>query len=198
MAICCARSIAKLIADAEAPVAVSLFSTPGLPKIDAKAAAVDAWMRDIAKEAGDKLEYRWIAVTDEATRTLAKLYGAELYALCCLEYPTDISLHRLPRAQEAIAKYHREVRAQARGELETLTAGDEDWKLLLGEDWVARLAPRVIEDKKIDLVVMGGVSKPRLAGALLGTTAQRLLDKVSVSTWMVRPERQGPPAHRED
>jgi universal stress protein E len=134
----------------------------------------------------------------DATRSLAKLYDAELFALCCLEYPSDISLHRLPRAQDAISKYHHQIRAQARRDLTLLTQGEESWKLLLGEDWVARLAPRLVEDKKIDLVVLGGVSRPRLAGALLGTTAQRLLDHVSVSTWVVRPERQGPPAHRSE
>jgi nucleotide-binding universal stress UspA family protein len=134
----------------------------------------------------------------EACRTLSNLYDAELYGLCCLDYPSDISLHRLPQAREAIQHYHREVRVHAREQLERLTAGEDKWKLLLGEDWVARLAQRVIDEKKIDLVVMGGVSKPRLAGALLGTTAQRLLDHVSVSTWVVRPERRGPPPHRDD
>jgi universal stress protein E len=129
----------------------------------------------------------------ETARMLSRLYDAELFALCCLDYPSDISLHRLPGSREAIASYHREVRDSARARLKALI-GDEDWHLLLGEDWVARLAPRVIDDKKIDLVVMGGVSKPRLAGALLGTTAQRLLDHVSVSTWVVRPERDGTPA----
>ncbi len=133
-----------------------------------------------------------------AARALGGLYGAELYGLCCLDYPSDISLHRLPKAREAMQAYHREVRTDALAKLEQLTAGETKWKLLLGEDWVGRLAPRVIDEKKIDLVVMGGVSKPRLAGALLGTTAQRLLDHVAVSTWVVRPERQGPPPHRDD
>lgn len=134
----------------------------------------------------------------DAARKLAQLYDADLYGLCCLDYPSDIALHRLPRAREAIQQYHREVRVRARAQLEELTRGPEEWTLLLGEDWVARLAPRVIEEKKIDLVVMGAVSKPRLAGALLGTTAQRLLDHVSVSTWVVRPESQGPKSYRDD
>lgn len=128
----------------------------------------------------------------DAARALGELYQAELCALACLDYPGDIALHRLPRAREAIRRYHQEVRAKARERLETLTRGDDGWQLLLGEDWVVRLAPRVVEDKKIDLVVMGAVSRPRLAG-LLGTTAQRLLDHVAVSTWVIRPERQGTP-----
>lgn len=132
-----------------------------------------------------------------AARTLAGLYGADLLALACLDYPGDIALHRLPRAREAIRKYHGEVRAKARERLESLTGDDPSWQLLLGEDWVVRLAPRLIEDRHIDLVVMGAVSKPRLAG-LLGTTAQRLLDHVSVSTWVIRPERQGAPGDPDD
>ncbi len=126
----------------------------------------------------------------EAAEALAGIYDSKLFGLCCLEYPNDMSLQRMPRARNAIQRYHQEVRETARNDLDELTARNPDWSLLLGEDWVVRLAPRVIEEKKIDLVVMGGVSKPRLAGALLGTTAQRLLDHMSVSVWMVRGEAE--------
>jgi nucleotide-binding universal stress UspA family protein len=131
----------------------------------------------------------------EATRALAEIYGAERYALSCLAYPDDMALHRLPSALEAIHRYHREVRDDAHAALTQLVGEDErgKWELLLGDDWVVRLAPKVIADKAIDLVVLGGISKPRLAGALLGTTAQRLLERVAVSTWVVRPDGRPEP-----
>jgi nucleotide-binding universal stress UspA family protein len=122
-----------------------------------------------------------------ATKMLAEIYGAELFALCCLEYPGDIALHRLPAAQSEIQRYHLDERQQARDDLERFT-GDGKWSLILGEDWVVREAPRLIEAKEIDLVVLAGTSKPRLAGALLGTTAQKLLEHVGVSVWVTRLE----------
>lgn len=132
----------------------------------------------------------------ETARALAEIYGAERYALSCLDYPDDMVLARLPRAHEAIQLYHGDLRDHAHAALKRLTkkGEGEDWKLLLGEDWVVRLAPKVVADKGIDLVVLGGVSKPRLAGALLGTTAQRLLERVAVSAWVVRPDGS-PPGH---
>ena len=123
----------------------------------------------------------------EATRMLARIFEADLYALSCLEYPGDIALHRLPAAQEEIQRYHREVRLQAREELERLTAGSSKWTLTLGEDWVVREAPRFVTQNEIDLVVIAGTSMPRLAGALIGTTAQKLLEHVGVSAWVTRP-----------
>jgi nucleotide-binding universal stress UspA family protein len=121
----------------------------------------------------------------EAASMLADVYGAERHALCCLDYPGDIALHRLPRAREEIERYHREVRDEAFHDLEKLTAGDAAWKLTLGADWVVRQAPTLIADRGIDLVVLAGNSKPRLAGALIGTTAQRLLERIEASVWVV-------------
>lgn len=128
----------------------------------------------------------------ETARALGRVYQAELVALRCLDYPDDIVLHRLPRARQEIERYHRKVRESARAELQRLTAGEDKWHLLLGEDWVARQAPRVVQDRQIDLVVLGAVSKPRLAGALIGTTAQRLLEHVGVSAWVVHPAGDDP------
>lgn len=123
----------------------------------------------------------------DAASALARTFSAELFALCCLDYPDDVALHRLPSADREIRLYHKEVRAQAWADLERLTAADDvSWKLTLGEDWVVRAAPQMILDKKIDLVVLAAVSKPRLAGAVLGSTAARLLDRVGVSTWVLR------------
>lgn len=122
----------------------------------------------------------------EAAGMLADVYQAERHALCCLDYPDDIALQRLPRAREQIERYHRKTRDEAFDDLEKLTGGDPSWRLTLGEDWVVRQAPALIADRDIDLVVLAGNSKPRLAGALLGTTAQHLLERAQTSVWLVR------------
>ena len=122
-----------------------------------------------------------------AARSLAKAFGAKLHALYCLEYPDDAALHRLRGAAEEIARYHREERQRAWDDLERLTDdGETRWSLSLGEDWVVRQAPKVVADKEIDLVVLAGRSKPALAGKL-GTTAQKLLDRMDASVWVIRP-----------
>ena len=119
---------------------------------------------------------------------LAEAYGAERYVLSCLEYPDDVVLHRLPNAHKAILHYHQDVKAHAMAELEKLTGGDTAWKLILNDEWVVRRAPKIIDKEKIDLVVLGSASHSRLRGALLGTTAERLLERCYVSAWVVRPE----------
>jgi nucleotide-binding universal stress UspA family protein len=127
------------------------------------------------------------AAVVETAGWLGDVFGASLHALCCLDYPADVALQRMRGAAEEIQRYHREVRQDAWSELERLTQGaDAEWNLVLGEDWVVRQAPKLVADKQIDLVVMAGRSKPGLAG-VLGSTAQKLLERVEASVWVVRP-----------
>ena len=58
----------------------------------------------------------------------------------------------------------------------------------LSDDWVVRVAPKYVERHGIDLVVLGGLSYPRLKGVLLGTTAERILERTPVATWLIRPD----------
>ncbi len=158
-----------------------------------RGAPCPVWVVD---PAADALPTRVLALVDRSevsarvATTAAKLADAlqaDKHILHCLAYPDEMALHALPNAREAIAAYHQEERQRARADLERLAAEiGGDWTILLDEDWVVRRCPRIVREQGIDLVVLAGISQPRLAGMLLGTTAERLLQRLHVSTWVVR------------
>lgn len=124
-----------------------------------------------------------------AAHMLADVGQAERHVLTCLDYPNDIAMRQLVHAQNALKRYHTEEQKTARAFLDDATAGfKERWHQHLGEDWVVRHAPKLAKAEGIDMVVIAAVSKPRLAGLLLGTTAEKLLERLAVSCFMVRPE----------
>jgi universal stress protein E len=124
-----------------------------------------------------------------ATDAIAALTGAERHLLTCLDYPRDIALHQLPYAQRALAKYHRQERSAAEMYLAEATRDRPGtWIHHLGEDWVVRHAPKLVTELGIDLVVIAAVSKRRLAGMLLGTTAEKLIGELTVSCLVVRAD----------
>jgi nucleotide-binding universal stress UspA family protein len=153
------------------------------------------WVVDPNRELGVR---RVLALVDgsEVSRrvmssaaALADAAGAERVALRCLDYPQDIALRRLPGAQQVLQRYHDEVRGRALAQLEQLAAEvGGDWTTKLNEDWVVRVAPGLIAELDIDVVVLGCRSAVGLAGVLLGSTAEQLLERVAVSAWIARPD----------
>lgn len=119
-----------------------------------------------------------------ASNALAERLGLERHVLRCLDYPHDIVLHRLPDAQKAIATYHRNARADARKEIEALTSAA--WIIHLGDDWVVREAPKLVASEKIDLVMLSTGQHESLS-AMLGLTAEKLLQRMNASAWLIRP-----------
>ena len=59
-------------------------------------------------------------------------------------------------------------------------------KLLKGE--ARHVLSKVIEENKVDLVVMGTVTRAGLPGFLIGNTAERILNRLSCSVLTVKPE----------
>ena len=107
--------------------------------------------------------------------------------LHCPEYPEDVALRRLPHAQKMIRNHHQQVQAAARADIDGWTGG-RDWNVYLDDDWVVRAAPRILQEDGYDLLVLANVSYPLLRGVLLGTTAERLLERSNSSTLIVRPD----------
>lgn len=53
---------------------------------------------------------------------------------------------------------------------------------------VRRLLPSVVAEKKIDIVVMGTVSRSGIAGFVMGNTAERILNELPCSVLAVKPK----------
>lgn len=87
--------------------------------------------------------------------------------------------------QEHVAKEHRE-------RLEALIApwkhelGAAQLHLLQGE--LHHLVPRICEEQKIDLLIMGNVSRGVLERLLVGSSAERVLDRIQCDLMVVKPD----------
>lgn len=125
---------------------------------------------------------------------LAGAVEADKSVLHCLSFPSDIVLHRLPDAADAVAAYHVEVTEDATQKLEALTAGDDAWSVELRADWVVRALPQVARETETDLVVIAGISLPGIAGKIMGTTAEKVLHRLGCSAIVLKPEGWMPPA----
>jgi hypothetical protein len=77
----CQRAIGSFVRDLPLTANVTLFTTPGVADVDAKATALDGWLSTLATTAGKKIDYRWIGVTDEASRKYATNAGLTPAAL---------------------------------------------------------------------------------------------------------------------
>ncbi len=60
----CVRAVVSRLRDAPFPATLTLIGAPDEPK----AAVIDGWLRALAKRAGPKIEYHWIAVDDPSPR----------------------------------------------------------------------------------------------------------------------------------
>ncbi len=123
-----------------------------------------------------------------AASGVADLSCAERHLLHSLEYPADIAMRRLPDAAHALSRYHETTFANARRELDELTDGDARWQAEVSKKWIAEAARDAVDLFKIDLMVLSSVSKTGIAGLLLGTTAEAILERAPVSVWVIRPE----------
>jgi nucleotide-binding universal stress UspA family protein len=159
-------------------------------------AACPVWVVDPARPVGVR---RILALVDgseisravmRSAAALADASGAERVVLRCLDYPEDIALRRQVDAQRALRRHHDDVRQRALAQLEQLAAeAGGGWTVEQSDDWVVRVAPQLIARHDIDLAVLGCVSAVGLAGVLLGSTAEQLLERAAVSAWIVRPEQ---------
>ena len=115
--------------------------------------------------------------------------GAERVLLHCLQFPLDIAVHHEPNPDEAVRKYHADVTEKAQVNIDKLLGADrEKWQVILKTDWIGRVAPEVVVSERIDLMIIAGISLPRVAGLLLGTTAEKIIERTDVPTYMMKKD----------
>ena len=114
--------------------------------------------------------------------------GAERHLLHCLSFPLDISMHRHADAKTKLKEYHEQTLAAAEKRIDELLGSDRaGWKVTLRQDAVTRAVPELIAEHNIDLLLIAGVSLPRIAGVLLGTTAEKILSKIHAPSYVIKP-----------
>lgn len=144
---------------------------------------------------GSEISSRIVA----AANGIAEITGARKVALRSLDYPDDIALRRIPGAVASLNAYHNRVRDQAHAALLKLTGGSENgWEVRLADRWIPELVTPLVHEENFDLVVVGATSKARLAGVLLGTTAEKIIERAPVSTLVVRHQAWESPVRFED
>ena len=60
-------------------------------------------------------------------------------------------------------------------------------KIIFREGSVVRLLPTIVDEHKVDLVIMGSTSKSRIAQVFIGGTAEAVLDEVDCDVLVLKP-----------
>lgn len=120
---------------------------------------------------------------------LHALAGVERVLLHCLDLTDDLAINMRADAHELIEACHQELAREAKHRIDALL-GDarQGWEVVLGAAWVVRVAPHVLREHDCDLVAVASMKQaPTIAGKLLGTTAEKLVEGTHASVWVERP-----------
>ena len=112
---------------------------------------------------------------------LARDIGGTLHVAHAYAMPMGLELP--PHATELVASQHREAMA---GFMATHEVPSANLHLLEGE--VHQCLKRLAEDERADFVVMGAVSRRGLKKLFIGSTAERVLDRLPCDLVIIKPE----------
>lgn len=65
---------------------------------------------------------------------------------------------------------------------------EEQPTIYLQKGMPTELIPSLIDEKKIDVLVMGTVARTGIAGFIIGNTAENILQKINCSLWALKPK----------
>lgn len=146
--------------------------------------------REPIREVLAPLDFGDTAAKAVATGNLMNsLFGAHCYALHCVSFPNDIALQRYADGAERVREYHQQVHATATARIEGLIGESRDhWSIRLGHAALNDEIEALIQSDKIDLIVLGSISRTGIRGLLTGNTAERVFTKVDCSLWILKPD----------
>ena len=133
-----------------------------------------------------------LAVTDAGVQ-MAKVLSAKLFLLHAIEFPFESYLHTAGISEQEVANYrkriHREAEENLQSQLQqcdyrTVAAGVQ---IELAEGSPDSVIPQYVEDREIDLLVIGTHGRSGFSGMLLGNTAERVLPHVHSSVLVIKP-----------
>ncbi|WP_308368169.1 MULTISPECIES: universal stress protein [unclassified Microbulbifer] len=127
------------------------------------------------------------------SHSLADSCSEKLHIISCWDYDVDAYLRRnfpIDVSDEELDRAAQAARSRHRSKLDVLTnaanIGDElDIHHAIARP--DRFIPLVIEEKKIDLLVMGTVGRTGIPGFIMGNTAENILQEISCSLLALKP-----------
>lgn len=124
---------------------------------------------------------------------IAQALNARLYVMHALEFPFEAYLQTAGVAETEVTKYRQRLRAEAEDNLNQQLALTDFRTLEKGavievlEGSPDHVIPQEVDDRKIDLLVIGSHGRSGLSSMLLGNTAERILHAVHCSVLVIKP-----------
>ena len=130
--------------------------------------------------------------------SLAITYGAELYVLYSIYDPFLTAEWNLPyMPMGAIKKEYQMLQEQTKEELQAAIVKERKGgvviKEIIGKDEPTREIFKIIEDEKIDLLVLLAYEESRLEHFLFGRSTHELVRKMPCSIFLVKKKLQSVP-----
>lgn len=134
-------------------------------------------------------------VGDRATRYAADVatrQGCELHVVHAYQIPFELQMEGSRMSEEDYSAAVEDVRQRAcehiRRAIGERYRGEKELELHTGKGTPSTVIREAVAHLDPDLLVMGTVSRTAIAGLLVGSTAERLLDRVDCSILTVKPE----------
>lgn len=169
----------RLLRECPVPVWMVKPHTPASGNRPRYLAAVDPFVDD---DVGRDLNTRILEVTEG----LAARAGGEAHAAYAWTLPSeDVLRNRIRRDElEALLEDARDRASEALAE----TVGtDGAWERHLVKGYAWEVIPELVRELDVDVLVMGSVVRTGIAGALIGNTAENLLQAVDCSLLVLKP-----------
>lgn len=125
---------------------------------------------------------------------IAKWLNAKLFVTHALEFPFEAYLHTAGVSEIEVNKYRRRMHEEAQQNLEQqLSLSDhrtlqQGAKIEILEGAPDAVIPKVVDEEKIDVLVIASHGRSGFSGLLLGNTAERLLPHVHCSLLVIKPD----------
>ena len=134
-------------------------------------------------------------------RSLAEMEGAPLHVVSAWESEVELALHHAIDGAE-LNRLLKEHRASSEEALDRLLAGAElpglGRRVHLVEGDPAEVIPRIAEELRVELIVMGTVARTGIPGLFMGNTAEEVLNLVDCSVLALKPDGFVSPVELED
>ncbi len=125
----------------------------------------------------------------ELAASFAVAHACALHVVHAWQTPMELQLSKESSSaiQAGLAELQATTEQRVRASLAALEFAGEP-VLHVARDSPSRLIRRVVAEVGADLVVMGSLSRKGVAGLLMGSTAERMLERIDCSVVSIKPE----------